>query len=156
MKRHPGLIPLSHDHHQGLVHASRLKKAAAGQRPLEETVDDFIAFYPDDLLRHFREEEEVLGEVMTRKCGDDDPQRIRLFAEHEMFRRLAEDLQAARAGNGDLPAAASAAGDLLERHIRFEERELFPRLEALLTEEELLALPEHFVGGPARKPSSPG
>lgn len=156
MKRHEGLIPLSHDHHQGLVHAARLTRAAAGKIPIDETVDDFLAFYPDELLRHFREEEEVLGEVMAEKCGEDDPQRIRLFTDHETFHALVRELQAARGEGEDLSTAAGAVGDFLERHIRFEERELFPRLEGLLTEEELLALPAHFGGGPSCAPSSEG
>jgi hypothetical protein len=31
MKRHPDLRTLSDDHHQGLVHARRLKRAATGE-----------------------------------------------------------------------------------------------------------------------------
>jgi hemerythrin-like domain-containing protein len=133
----------------------RLSKAAAGQRPLEETVDEFLAFYPADLLRHFREEEEVLGSLMADRCGEDDAQRVRLFTEHAALHELVRTLEEARRSGVGLSTAAGAAGDFLERHIRFEERELFPRLEALLTDGELLALAPHFGGGPHCPASTP-
>ncbi len=151
MKRHPGLVPLSHDHHHGLVHAARLTKAAEGQRPLGPTVDDFLAFYPGELLRHFGEEEETLGPFMADRFGAEDPQRIRLFAEHAVFHDLVRALREAReamAGEARLASAAGEVGRMLERHIRFEERELFPRLEDACSEEELQALGVHFTGGP--------
>lgn len=155
MKRHEGLIPLSHDHHQGLVHASRLKKAAGGERPLVETVDAFLAFYPDDLVRHFREEEETLGVILAQKAGADDPQRVRLFTEHQTFHMRVRDLSTARDAEEGLAEIAAELGGMLEQHIRWEERELFPRIEGLLTEEELLALPAHYGGGNYYVPETP-
>lgn len=148
MKRHPGLVPLSHDHHHGLVHASRLNRAAAGERDLDAAVDDFLAFYPVDLLRHFREEEEVLGPLMAERFGDQDAQRVRLFGEHGEFHALVRALRAARETGDGFAEAAGAVGAFLEAHIRFEERELFPRLQDDLSDDELMALAPRFSGGP--------
>lgn len=144
MKRHPGLLPLSHDHHHGLVHAYRMTKAAEGRKDPDTVADAFLAFYPNDLLRHFHEEEEVLVPLLP----EDDPQRVRLLDEHARFHTLVDALRDARARNEDLKPTLAATGAFLERHIRFEERELFPRLEQMLSDDELLVLSSRFAGGP--------
>ena len=58
--------------------------------------------------------------------------RQRLIDEHAEIRRRAKAL-------GEHPDHTSAAelGELLSAHVRFEERELFPLLEAALTPTEL-------------------
>ena len=64
--RHPALIPLSHDHHHGLALALRCRKQALGQlRPmgvkgLKERAGEFREFFANQLVPHFRAEEEVL------------------------------------------------------------------------------------------------
>jgi hypothetical protein len=59
MKRHPALIPLSRDHHDGLVQALRLRRAAAGGDALARlaAAREFVEF--------FRNEERLLKGVKT-------------------------------------------------------------------------------------------
>ncbi|MDN5698299.1 MAG: hypothetical protein L0G70_10050 [Rubrobacter sp.] len=60
MKRRPDLREFSDDHHQGLVHALRLRRAASGQSGHPEEVGlAFLAFWREETSVHFRKEEEV-------------------------------------------------------------------------------------------------
>jgi hypothetical protein len=55
MKRHPSLVPLSHDHHQSLVHARRLGRAAdAADDERRTAAADFLRFFSTDTVRHYR------------------------------------------------------------------------------------------------------
>lgn len=115
MKRHPALVPLSDDHHHGLVQARRLRLAAeAGD--VDAAARGFAAFFERETLRHFREEEQLFPLAPEEA----HPLVERLLAEHAEIRALVEGL----------PATAAEAAALLERHIRAEERELFPLVEA--------------------------
>lgn len=71
MKRHPDLREFSDDHHQGLVNALRLKRAADGEgvAPME-AARSFLKFWREDTSLHFRKEEEVLLPVVARYGGN--------------------------------------------------------------------------------------
>jgi hemerythrin-like domain-containing protein len=77
MKRHPNLRPFSDDHHQGLVNARRLKRAASGEEPnATNAAHDFLEFWRRDTSLHFRKEEEVLLPVLARYAGDLDERPV--------------------------------------------------------------------------------
>ena len=58
MKRHPALVPLSHDHHQVLFIAQRLRRATPENAG--EIAAAFLAMWESDEKQHFRLEEELL------------------------------------------------------------------------------------------------
>ena len=61
MKRHPALVPLSHDHHRTLVRARELREAAAGDGEARRAASArFLRHYAGHVVRHFREEEELV------------------------------------------------------------------------------------------------
>lgn len=89
-------------------------------------------FEEDVLAPHARAEEELLGTYLTQ--GDMD----RLRREHLELRRLAA---ASRTARGDGPRRELAAfAELLERHVRWEERELFPYAEGHVDPATLAAI----------------
>ncbi|HEX6970590.1 MAG TPA: hemerythrin domain-containing protein [Limnochordia bacterium] len=138
MQRHKCLRPLSHDHHHGLVQAHRLQQAGTPDaRPLDETVAGFIRFWEEDGQRHFRDEEEILLPAYHRRADPDRPEIVEMLLQHIAIRRhaleLSEDLAA---GRSPAPQALRALGELLERHIRLEERVVFPLIEQALTDAE--------------------
>ena len=129
--RHPSLIPLSHDHHHGLALALKCRKQSLGRiRPmgvegLEERAREVKAFFWQNLVRHFRAEEEVLFPII-RACASEGRQMVEeLIKEHEQIHQEVGRLEE-KAG---LSKTLFDLGDLLERHIRREERELFPLFE---------------------------
>jgi len=68
MKRHPALIPLSRDHHDGLVQAVRLRRAAADGDASARlaAAREFVEFFRNDERVHLRAEEEELFPLILR------------------------------------------------------------------------------------------
>jgi len=132
MKRAPALQPLSRDHLQALLAAKRLRSttdAAAANR-------DFLAFWESEGQHHFRVEEEVLLPGWALHSAVDRVAVARMLDEHLTIRR-----EALRAAAGEASVAELRdLGQLLNRHVRFEERELFPMIEAALDPDSLRRL----------------
>jgi iron-sulfur cluster repair protein YtfE (RIC family) len=130
-KRHPSLVSLSHDHQHGLALALRCRKQALGQiKPigaegLRQRALEFLGLYATELNSHFRAEEEILFPQMRTRLPDSRQLIDELARDHETIRRAVPQLEV---GTG-LGKLIFDLGDLLERHIRREERELFPLFE---------------------------
>ena len=140
MKRSEALKVLSHQHHQGLFAALQLKRASAETAGEARSV--FLDFYVRHGAHHFRAEEELLLSAYARHTACDRPEVVRVLTEHVDLRRRGQDLEA----NADPdPSALRELGQRLERHIRFEERELFPMIEAALPDDELTELGAAFA-----------
>lgn len=125
MKRCPALRNLSNEHHQGLVLAKRAKRAARtedAQRVWQEIRDRFAA----ELEPHFLTEETGLLPALERLGKDGLVQQT--LDEHTALRHLIGE-------NG--AQAMTGFAELLERHIRFEERELFEAAQRELSPAEL-------------------
>ncbi len=129
--RHPNLIALSHDHHHGLALALRCRKQSLGQiKPmgaagLRARAQEFTAFYASNLVAHFRAEEEVLFPVLRSTVPESSPIIDELIHDHSEIRRGVAQLESV----AGLAKLIFDLGDLLERHIRKEERDLFPLFE---------------------------
>lgn len=128
MRRSRQLKPLSSEHHQALLIAFQLKKGLAGHADSAGAPKDLPGLvalarrFEEQVFRsHLRAEEDVLGRYLTE--GD----MRRLKSEHAELLKLVESTRAAQAA--ELRAALHGFADLLERHIRWEERELFPYAE---------------------------
>lgn len=134
MKRSPELTPLSHEHHQALFVAIGLKRAEGDGA---EATAAFLDYHEATGERHFEIEEQVLlpGWLAADPDGDADAAR-RVLAEHLEIRTATARLRAREAAADEL----RALGELLERHVRYEERELFPMIEAALPDDELRRL----------------
>jgi hemerythrin-like domain-containing protein len=129
--RHPSLIPLSHDHHHGLALALRCRKQALGQikpmgqRGLQNRAQEVSQFFYDNLVAHFCAEERVLFPLVESLVPESRSIVNRLLQEHEQIRAAILLLE----GSSGLAKVLFDLGDLLECHIRTEERELFPLYE---------------------------
>lgn len=137
-KRHDSLIPLSHDHHHALAQARRLAEAASmsDESDRRRATDDFINFYLGSLLRHFREEEELFFAPLVDH-EEAQPLVMQALAEHlrvhARVRRLKRDLVDGKAE----PTQMTELSTLLSAHVRFEERDVLPLVEQLLSDDEL-------------------
>ena len=106
-KRHPSLIPLSHAHHHGLVLAFRLREGLPRNRKPadspQEQVEDTVRFFHDNLVAHFRAEEEVLFPAI-RVCVPRAMTMLdALTAEHSEMRARVENLAHASSNEATLP-----------------------------------------------------
>jgi hemerythrin-like domain-containing protein len=114
---------LSHDHHHGLVRVFRIRQALRSAAGLEREAEVTRDFFTHDLAPHFRAEEEVLVPILRETAAVDGEALSRLFDEHRALERLASELARTTTPLSDF-------ADLLERHIRCEEREIFPAYES--------------------------
>lgn len=144
-RRHPALIPLSHDHQHALALAFRLHHpsppgpvtpvtpASTPETRTAEVAD----LWARELVTHFAAEETVLFPALRRHLAAEDPGQAlitRLADEHVRLRFLVESLAAASDDAARDPLLAAFA-DLLEAHVRAEERQLFVRFPELITDE---------------------
>ena len=132
MKRSEALTPLSRQHQHGLAVALKLRRADAGAAA--EARAAFLEFWESEGREHFRLEEEILLPAYARHGAADHPAVVRVLVEHVDLRRRGQDLAAMPDAS---PEVLRDLGERLERHIRHEERVLFPRIEAALPEAEL-------------------
>ena len=134
--RHPSLTLLSHDHHHGLALALRCRRQALGQikpmvaQGLKERVKEYRDFFAQNLVPHFRAEEEILFPLIRARAAESHSLIDELLKDHEQLRKWEGCLEEDKG----LAKVLFDIGDLLERHIRREERELFPFFENLAVE----------------------
>ena len=144
MKRHQSLIPLSHDHHNGLVLAQRLilgrSKAPRSDWPIDrrQQVRRVIEFFKADLRQHFKaEEQHVFPAAVEQLRGGADLAR-QLIEEHDEMRAQIRELE--QDSTTRLEERLSSFGQRLKEHIRKEEGILFERIQEEMDPAELEAI----------------
>lgn len=115
MLRHDRLVELAREHHNALRLAVHLRRGG-DVATLRARVDEERA----ELERHFDEEEGWLQ------------QELRALGEHAFAQRMCDDHVQLRElmNSARDEASLKTLGELLHTHVRFEDRELFPCLEA--------------------------
>lgn len=136
MKRIAELRKLSEHHHHGLVLARKALRAASGgnEAEVKRTWENVLKKFEMELEPHFRIEEEFLTPVLERK--GEQAFAHRLLSEHEQLRACVSD-ESQRTSD-----ALKRFGLLLERHIRFEERDVFETVQRVFAHDELRAIIE--------------
>ncbi len=125
LKRSAALRPLSIDHHQGLLLCWKIRTGIK-KRIDPERISSYVGwFYKNHLLPHFEIEELHVFPVL----GMDHELVKRAMGEHRIMRTLLPPIST----NEKLAQAA----EVLESHIRFEERRLFEQIQLVATLKEL-------------------
>src|SRR5215510_11908680 len=129
-RRYQSLIPLSREHHYGLMLCLRihrgLPKNGDDEAWVREKGVQAAAFFTTDLIAHFEAEEQVLFPAMRSFTGAKEL-LTELVSEHRQLRRIASRMVGSKAAG--LKTALGQFADMLESHIRKEERQLFPLYE---------------------------
>ena len=146
MARHEALVPLSHDHHHFLAHARRMQAAVTEDDSIRRrAADDFVSFYLGRGLRNMREEQELFFPAAFRDSRAHDLV-LRAVEDHleihDVAKRLQRELSTGEISSDTLGEIA----DILPRHVRFEEGEVFPAIENAVPHEEL-----HYLGAAGRR-----
>ncbi|WP_295715188.1 hemerythrin domain-containing protein [Mucilaginibacter sp.] len=128
IKRNAHIMPLSRDHHSGLLFGWKIKEGVKKEIAFSR-INEYIGFFWKAHLRnHFQDEEHLLF------CLLDNELIQKAKREHQ-------ELEAwfVKAENNELGSNDEYIRfvELLISHIRFEERELFPCLESELSPETL-------------------
>jgi hemerythrin-like domain-containing protein len=135
VKRSVELAVLSREHHVALEIALRLRRATDADA--ESVKAATLDFWHEEGREHFRLEEELLLPAFARHAPADDADVVRVLVEHVEIRRRIADLETGTGADG---VALNALGELLNEHVRHEERTLFGRIEEALEPDELAAL----------------
>ena len=129
MLRDPSLIPLSHQHHNGLalcVLTERSLSADSSSENVAKLASKAIDRYELELTNHFEIEEQILFPA------SDSSLIPGLIADHRELERMIGVLRAEPSAALLLEFAA-----LLRTHIRREESELFEQIQSSLSRETL-------------------
>lgn len=136
MKRDPALVSLSHDHHQALFVAQKLRRAG-NDTATEAARAAFLDYWESHGRDHFRLEEEILLPAYAGYGDAYDPLVARVLCDHVAIRAQAEALaRDPRPGASGLRELGASLAD----HVRLEERRLFPLIERALPAVRLAAV----------------
>lgn len=126
MKRNKNLVPLSREHHYGLLCVWKIREGVKKNIEYWRIKNYINFFWENHLQHHFHTEDIVLPEVQ------DNSLTIQMEKEHRNLEKQIKILNSVRDYNTLLDFA-----DALNHHIRFEERVVFPYYEEMLSEEKL-------------------
>jgi len=136
MKRHEAIAPLSRDHHASLILAQLLKKNTPVYKGLPDTTADKVKYaqelFQNSIQKHFEQEEAML-ELAGDCYNEINTIAGEIKAEHRELTALFQSLETAT----DLKTTMDTLGVALEKHIRKEERILFPLLQLHCSDEQL-------------------
>jgi hemerythrin-like domain-containing protein len=133
MLRNKSLIPLSHQHQRALALCVRIDRAQPiRSADLEAWQSEIQQLFDQEIKFHFSAEEEVLFPA-ARTFPDLVPLVDELISDHAALRESFLQAEARFMSAENLPAFAQQ----LSAHIRKEERQLFERLQQLMTKEEI-------------------
>ncbi len=133
MKRHEALHPLSHHHHHTLVMAQQLKNAD-DKASIQQMTRDVINFWQHDGEDHFRDEEEVLLPLYAQYETVDIPEIQEMLIQHVQIRSYVQQIRGTQRKDRQI---FRNLGELLQKHVRLEERVIFPMIEQ--------AIPENYL-----------
>ena len=136
LKRHPAIVSFSRDHHFGLLLVWKIRQGLKkGINP--ERISNYAAFFfREDLEKHFKEEEIFL----FSKLPVTDDLRKRAEADHQIIYTLFAAIEKRKVD----PVLLYHLADLLEEHIRFEERQLFYHLQDYISVVDLKKIENRF------------
>ena len=129
------MTPLSKDHHDGLLFAWKIKQGLKNGTDIRLIAEYVQWFWKNHLEEHFREEEQILAPHLP--------------AENDLLMQMLEEHQEIEAMvhiNENIPDETLLEGlaRAIDDHIRFEERQLFPYVEKVVSEEELNVIYEQL------------
>lgn len=131
IKRHQALIPLSRQHHFGLLFSWKLRKGFAEEIAIDRLKAYANWFFIQEIKPHFKLEEDHIFPILDPT----HPLILRALKEHHRIAQLFHDEE-------DPKRSLSLLEKELVAHIRFEERILFTEIERKATKEELEKIEE--------------
>lgn len=145
MKRHPALVPLSREHHNGLVIAQRLilGRSTNPRSPwpsaIQAQTERLLLFFQEELQPHFKfEEVELFPRLLEWSIAGAVPWQPLLQTlgdEHRVMRGMIDELSIGR--DEGLSVRLRLFGEQLRAHIHVEERELFERMQKECSDAQL-------------------
>ncbi|WP_242494535.1 hemerythrin domain-containing protein [Brumimicrobium glaciale] len=131
LKRHESIKSFSREHHQGLLLCWKIRKGIKNGVSVERIKKYNDWFFENHLKPHFADEEKYIFPIL----GDEDEMIKKALTEHRRLIRLFTE-------ENDLDKTINHIEEELDRHIRFEERELFMVIQEKATPSEMQKIAE--------------
>lgn len=129
IKRNEHILQLSKDHHFTLLFSWKIRQGLNFGVDAERIKKYVAHFWQNNMQVHFSEEENFL----FASFKDDKVQKA--MNEHKQIK---EQIKAVAESTGDeVYKQLSLLATIVDMHVRYEERELFPHLEKVLSKEQL-------------------
>ena len=129
IKRNEHIKKLSKDHHSGLLFCWKIRQGIKHEVATERIKKYAGYFWSNHLAEYFKEEEVILfsplKDELVQKAIDD----------HKQIKHQLDELL--DGSTADPKTGLAQLANLIDDHIRYEERELFPHLEKVLSEKQL-------------------
>ena len=126
MKRNENLVPLSRDHHFGLLCSGKINTGIKKGVSYDRIRKYINHYWENHLTAHFAIEDQVLPELENNFL------QIQMEKEHSEIRKLINSINQSQ----DVQLLSDFA-EALKNHIRFEERVVFPNYEEQLTLQQI-------------------
>ena len=133
MKRIKELVTLSWEHHDGLVFVFRLQQGVKKSASVRDMREYILHTWDSSLDHHFWQEEQSLNPTL-QKSGAGRRLSKHMLDDHAFFRK---EMEYFNLNTNPEPGRIKTLSDRLNKHIRFEEQELFPFLEKESTSDAL-------------------
>jgi hemerythrin-like domain-containing protein len=128
MKRNEHIVKLSKDHHFTLLFCWKIRNGLKFGVATERIIKYVQYFWQFHMQPHFKEEETILFSPVKHTGVQ------KALDEHS---QIAGQIKALNAAANNAANQLSTLADTVDNHVRYEERELFPHLEKVLTIEQL-------------------
>jgi hemerythrin-like domain-containing protein len=129
IKRNENIVKLSRDHHASLLFCWKIRQGVKHHIDLDRMINYVRYFWTQHFAPHFGEEEAFLFAPLK----DDKVQRA--LDDHKQIKASIETMD--RLGIQDREGKLLQLADMVDEHVRYEERILFPHLELSLSDEQL-------------------
>lgn len=129
IKRNENIKDLSREHHLSLLFCWKIRQGLKMDVDIERIRKYVQYFWQQHLQPHFREEEKILFATIK------DSRVQKAINEHKHIRQQIENL--ADYSENNVRKGLSKIAEMVDEHVRYEERELFPHLERRLSKEQL-------------------
>jgi hemerythrin-like domain-containing protein len=140
MLRDRNLIPLSHQHQHVLALCVRIDRASpVGDAELAAWQAEIAQLFQGEIRVHFAAEENLLFPTALR-FPELNPLVEELLLDHFMLRESFAEAEARTMSSSQLSSFAQR----MSGHIRKEERQLFERMQELMSQEELTLLGQNL------------
>ena len=143
IRRSEHIMALSKDHHFSLLFCWKIRQGLKMDIAAERMINYVRFFWQQHMQAHFREEEEILFAPLK------DEMVQKAITDHRQITEQVEALLNVSATG--IQKQLSLLTDEVERHVRFEERELFPYLEKILSAKQLEIIGKQLQKEPALK-----
>ena len=126
LKRHPALRPLSKEHHFSLLICCKITRGLELNIDPDRIGNFLINAWHQQISHHFNIEEKYVFPIL----GSENKLAHEAIAEHRAIKRLILN-------EPHTVKSLNRIEEKMESHIRMEERQLFPLIQSIATDEEM-------------------